>query len=116
MFFGFVHDKSSGLVNSVVGAVPVNDDAIDAAADHVRDLALDLGRIVGVVSDVHVVGSSKPQHHVGEDFGRSAGVEQRVDVHFADVVGAEISIGLGSKGIGRTAIVYGLRVGSGELR
>ena len=60
MLFGFGHYQLGGLISAVVGPVPVDYDAIDAAADHVRDLAMNLRGIGRVVTDVHVVRASEP--------------------------------------------------------
>jgi hypothetical protein len=45
MFLGLSHHQLRSLVDGIVWAVPVNDHAIDAAADHVCDLTLDLRRV-----------------------------------------------------------------------
>src|SRR6201988_1216426 len=94
MLFGLVHDQLCGLIDEVVGTVPVDDDAVNAAADHVGDLAMNLRRIVGAVANVHVVGLSKPQQQVRVDLGRRARIKERVNIHFADVGGAQITVRL----------------------
>jgi len=68
MLFSFSHDEFGSAINAVVRAVPIDDDAIDAAADHVIDLTVDLGGVIRVVAHVHVIGAAKPQHQVGVDF------------------------------------------------
>jgi hypothetical protein len=76
MFFGFGHDQFGGVINAVVGTVPIDDDSIDSPADHVFDLALHLSGIVRVVAHIHVVGATEPQHQVSVDFGVCSRVEQ----------------------------------------
>jgi len=46
MLFGFRHHQLRSQVRIVRGAVPVDDDAIDPAADHVRNLPVNLCRVV----------------------------------------------------------------------
>ena len=46
MLFGLRHDQLSGVVDGIIRPVPVDDHPIDAAADHVRNLVVDLNRIV----------------------------------------------------------------------
>jgi hypothetical protein len=55
MSLGFRHYELRRLVDAVVRTVPIDDDAIDAAADHIGDLAMDLGGIGGVVAHIHVI-------------------------------------------------------------
>ena len=62
-----------GVVLVVVRAVPVDDHAVDAAADHVGDLAVNLCGVGGAVADVHVVRPAKPHHHMGIDLGGRPG-------------------------------------------
>ena len=74
MVFGLRHHQLRSLIFGVVGTVPVDDHAVDAAADHVINLALDLRGIGGVVADVHVRRVAKPQEQVSIDFRRRAGI------------------------------------------
>lgn len=60
--FRLCHHQFRRLVNAVVRAVPVHNHAINSAADHVRDLTMDLFCIRGTVTDVHVVRASEPEH------------------------------------------------------
>ena len=53
--FGFRHDHLCGLVLEAIRTVPIDDHAINAAADHVGNLTVDLRRIGGTVAHVHVV-------------------------------------------------------------
>jgi len=39
---------------SVLGAVPVDDGSVDAAADHVFDLALGLSAVIRTIAYIHV--------------------------------------------------------------
>ena len=61
MVFRFRHHQLRTLINRIVGAVPVNDHAIDAPADHVVNLPLDLSGIGGAVADIHVLRSAEPR-------------------------------------------------------
>jgi len=105
MILRFCHHKFGGVVFAVVRTVPVNDHAVDTAADHVGDLLMNLSGIRGVVANVHVVRSSKPHHHVCVDLGGRPWIQQRVHVHFADVSGASIVVALFDKTVGGAGIV-----------
>jgi hypothetical protein len=73
VLFHFLHDSQcGGIGESIARAIPVDHDAIDAAADHVTDLAMDLCRILRVVADSHVAWVTKPGHQVRIDFGIGA--------------------------------------------
>jgi len=72
--FGLCHHQLRSLILKVVGTVPVDDHAINAAADHVINLTLDLRGIGGVVADIHVRRIAKPQEQVSIDFRRRAGI------------------------------------------
>lgn len=69
MRLGFCHDKLCSLVDAVVRSIPIDDDAIDPPADHVRDLIVDLGCVRGAVANVHVVRPTKPQKQMGVHLG-----------------------------------------------
>ena len=105
MSFRLGHHQFRGLINAVVRAVPVDNHSVNSAADHVRDLAMDLLSIGGAVTYVHVVRSSEPQQQMGVDLGRRAGIEQAVNVDFAYVAGSGIPIALSGKAVGRTCVV-----------
>jgi hypothetical protein len=62
MLFGLGHHQFCGLIRIVLVAVPVNDHTVDAAADHICDLAVNLDGIVGTVSYVDVTRISPPWH------------------------------------------------------
>ena len=68
-------------------------DRIDSSADHVRDLPANLRRILRVVTDVHVARITEPRHEVSINFGAVACIQQRVQIHFADVSGSQIQSG-----------------------
>ena len=105
MTLRFCHHKFGGVVFAVVRTVPVNDHAVDAAADHVGDLLMNLPGIRGVVANVHVVRPTEPHHHMCIDLGGRPWIQQRVHVHFADVSGACIAIRLFSETVRGTSIV-----------
>ncbi len=54
------HDELRSLIHCIVWPIPVDDDAVNAAADHVGNLALDLCGVSGPVSDIHVVRLTEP--------------------------------------------------------
>ena len=101
----FGHDELCGLVDIVVRTIPINDDAIDSAADHVRDLIVNLPRVGRAVADVHVVRTSEPHEQVSIDLCVRARIEQRVHIHFAYVAGSRIAIGLTNEIVGGAGIV-----------
>lgn len=105
MSFGLGHHLESSLVGKAARPVPVDDDAIDAAADHIGDLAVYLRGIGRVVTHVHVVRAAEPYHHVSVDFGGRARIQQRVDVDFAHIPGGEVSVGLRGKAVGGAGVV-----------
>jgi hypothetical protein len=55
MLFGLLHHELRGLIHGITRPVPIDNHAIDATADHVVYLALDLVRIGGAVADIHVI-------------------------------------------------------------
>jgi len=76
MFFRFGHDQLCGLINAGVWAIPVDDDTVDTAADHVCNLTVNLGGVGGTVADIHVVRLSEPQHEMSVDLSIGAGIQQ----------------------------------------
>jgi hypothetical protein len=54
------HDKFCSIIDAIVRAVPIENDALDSTADHVGDLIVDLRRVGGIVAHVHVVRASEP--------------------------------------------------------
>jgi len=73
MLLHFLHNaKCGGVGEWIARAIPVDDDAIDAAADHVSDLAVNLRWVLRVVADSHVSWVAKPGHQVRIDFGIGA--------------------------------------------
>ena len=108
MAFSFCHDRLRRLVDGIVWSVPVDDHSINAAADHVVNLALDLRGISGVITDIHVAGLPKPEHQMRVDLRACSGIEQRVDVDFADVSRCSIAVGLVRETVRRTCVVGGL--------
>lgn len=107
MFFGFGHHQLRSLVDAVSRTIPVDDHAIDAAADHICDLIVNLGSVDGVVADIHVVRAAEPQHEVGVDFCIRAGIEQGVHVYLADVSGAGVPVALAGEIVSCARIVSG---------
>ena len=95
MGFRFHHHQFRGLVNAVVRTVPVDNHSVDTAADHIGDLPMDLFRVGGAVSDIHVVRSAKPQQQMGVNFRSGSGIEQIVNVDFTDIADASVPVALG---------------------
>ena len=60
MAFRRRHHQLRRLINRIALAVPIDDYAIDAAADHVVDLTLHLCRIRLAVAVVHVARLAEP--------------------------------------------------------
>lgn len=60
MLFRFRHHQLRGLVGAVVWTIPVDDHAIDPAADHIGDLVVNLGRARRAIAHIHVVRAAKP--------------------------------------------------------
>ncbi len=60
MLFSFRHHELCGLVDAVVWAVPIDNDAVDSPADHIRDLIVDLRCVGRTVANAHVVRPAKP--------------------------------------------------------
>src|SRR5439155_5911193 len=106
---GFLHDRVGSVVDEVSWPVPDHEDSINAPADHVSNLAVDLSGIGRVVTYVHVAWLTKPQHQVGENFGTGARIKQRVDVNLADITRTQITVRLRRKSICSAGIVRGLR-------
>ena len=75
MIFGLRHYQLSGLVDCIIGSVPVDNHAIDTTAHHVVNLAFDLRSIGRTVPDVHMVRASEPEHKMSVNFRRGAGIK-----------------------------------------
>ena len=108
MTLGLRHYKLCRLIDAVVRAVPVENDAIDTPTDHVRDLIVHLRGVGGTVTNVHVVRPTEPQHEVSVDLAGRARIKQGMYIHLAHIAGARIAIGLIGDTIRRTGIVRGL--------
>ena len=114
MAFGLCHDRLRRLVDEIVWSVPVDNHSINAAADHVINLVLDLRRISGTIADIHMAGLPKPEQQVGIDLRRRSRIKQRVDVDFADVSGSPIAVRLAQETVRRARVVGGLSRESGS--
>ena len=114
MLFGFSHHRQSSLVaESVSRSVPVDDHTIDAPADHVRDLTMDLRRILRAVAHIHVAGIAKPGHQMSVYLGARTGIQKRMDIQLADIASTHISVALRLERIRRASIVGGFGLKSG---
>ncbi len=60
MALSLCHDEFCGVIDAIVRAIPIKNDALDSTADHVGDLVVDLYGIGGTVAHVHVVRASEP--------------------------------------------------------
>lgn len=109
MLLHFSHHELGGLVNGVARPVPVNNHAIDTAADHVYDLFVNLGRVRRTVAHVHMVRSAEPEQEMSVDLGVSTGVQQGVDIHFAHVTGACVAVALAGETACGAGVVSSLR-------
>jgi len=105
MRFSLRHDLQSSLIQKIPRPIPVEDHAIDAAADHVINLSFDLVWIGGVIANVHVARFTEPENHVGVDLCGRAGVEQGVDVDLAHVPGTKVAVREGLKAVCGTCVV-----------
>jgi hypothetical protein len=108
MVFCFGLDQLRRLIDRIIRPVPVNDQAIDASADHVFDLPFHLRRIGRTVADIHVMPGAEPGLHMHVYLGRSSGIQQRVHVNLADISGTLVSVRLTDKGIGGAGVVRSL--------
>src|SRR2546428_12408517 len=61
-------------------AVPIHNQSVAAQSDHFCDLIDDDGRLVLVIADIDVLGTSKPGLIVKQDFAGRTWVEHGVDV------------------------------------
>jgi len=104
----FCHDEPRGLIDAVARAIPIDHHAIDAAADHICNLAMNLCGVRRAVAHVHVVRLSKPEQQVSVDLRIRAGIQQRMDVGLTYIASARISIRLGDETVGRAGVVRGL--------
>ena len=114
MLFDFRHYRQRGLIGEGISKpVPVDDHTIDAAADHVRDLTVNLRRILGVVADVHMTWIAKPGHQMRYHLAARARIQECMDVQLAGICGAHISVALRLESIRRAGIVgsFGLKSG-----
>lgn len=74
MSFCLCHHEFGCLIDAIVRAVPIDNYAINAAADHVGDLAMDLVRIRRTIAHIHVVRAAEPQQQMGINLGSRAGI------------------------------------------
>lgn len=108
MSFRFVHHQPGGLITVAIRAVPIHYDAINAAADHVLQLAPDLCAVVRTIAHVHMVLTAKPQHEMSVQFGARSRIQQGMDVFLADVARGSVTVFLPGKA-GRGAGVVGFQ-------
>ena len=115
MLFDFRHHRQRSLIGEgVPKSVPVDDHALNTAADHVRNLTVNLCRILGVVTDTHMAWIAKPGHQMRVHLGARSGIQERMDIHLAGIASSDISVALRHKTIGRAGIVGSLGLKSGS--
>lgn len=76
MNFRLFHQREGGVIAGRALPIPIDDDAIDPAADHVLHLPCNLRAAGGVISHIHVAFSSKPAHKMRVNFGVISRIEQ----------------------------------------
>jgi hypothetical protein len=74
MSFRLCHHEFGCLIDGIVWAVPIDNHAINAAADHVGDLVMDLVGIRRTIAHIHVVRAAEPQQQMGIDLGSCTGI------------------------------------------
>ncbi len=99
------HYVLRSLVDGIAGPVPVDNHAIDAAADHVVNLTLGLRRVRLAVTNIHVVRLTEPKNHVSINLGRGPRVKQGVNVNLTYVSRASIVIRLSRKGVRGAGVI-----------
>lgn len=108
MVFGFGLDQLRGLIDRIIRPVPVDDQAINASADHVFDLPFHLRRIGRTVTDIHVMPGAEPGLHMHVYLGRGSGIQERMDINLADISCTAISVCLTEKGIRGAGVIRSL--------
>lgn len=76
MSFRLGHHQLRRVINAVVGAIPINDHAIDSPADHIRNLIVYLSCVIRVVADVHVIRAAEPEQKMRVNRGVRSRIEQ----------------------------------------
>jgi hypothetical protein len=109
MIFRLSHNQSSGLIDSVIRTVPINDHSVDPSADHVLDLAFDLCGVGRTIPNIHVIGLSEPKKQVRVHFRRRARIEKSVDINVTYIPRPNISVWLRDERVGRARVVRSLR-------
>ena len=107
MLLHFLHHANRSSVCVVCGTVPINDQSIDAAADHVHDLAVNLSLVPGNVADLHVTVIAEPRHEVGNDLRARARIQKCMNILLADICSGRISVGLRHEAVCSACIVGG---------
>jgi hypothetical protein len=102
------HHVLRSLVDAIARPVPIDNRAIDATADHVINLTLDLRRVRLAVTNIHVVRLTEPENHVSVNLGRGSRVKQGVNVNLTYISRASIVICLGREGVCGAGVVRSL--------
>ena len=94
------------VVVGILGAVPVDDETINAATDGIGYLGVDHGRIGFIAkSDADVTRAVPPRHVVGKYFRGCTGIKQRVNINLADVPWLDIAVGGAGETTGEIGVV-----------
>ena len=93
-----MHEQRSRVFHECLrGSVPICDNAIYAATDHVGHLCVHLSSGAGVVADANVIGFAEPAKPMRENFGRGSAVEQLGNRLLTDIAWTGIAIFLPRK-------------------
>lgn len=77
MLFDFRHYRQSSLIaERVPKSVPVDNHALNTAADHVRNLTVNLRRILRVVTNAHMAWITKPGHQMRVHLGARSRIQE----------------------------------------
>jgi len=87
---------------------PVDDRPLNTTADHVLNLAMHLGGVIGTIADIDVARFSDPSDKVCVDLGRRTRIQQRANRQLAHVRSTGIAARLLDEGTRRAGIVSGL--------
>jgi len=66
---------------------------------------MNLFRVAGTVSDVHVVRAAEPQQQVGIYFRGGAEIQQTVNVDFTHIADASVPVALGREIVCRAGVI-----------
>src|SRR6185312_12978377 len=91
----------------LAAAVPVNDYSIEPPANHVRDLLVDLQRIIGAVTNINVITEAEPWHEMGVKLHSRSRIKQSCRRDFTDISTCDITVFQTAEAVRCTGIVGG---------